>query len=163
MDKKEDEAMNVNPFTKFEKDWALLTAGTEERYNSMTIGWGSLGTVWNKDVLTVYVRPDRYTWEFLRDNEYFTVSFFPESCREALAIMGQMSGRDGDKAAAAGLMPRALPQGITFKEAAETFVCKKIYMAPMAYEDVPPVAQRIYQNGIEPHWIIMGEVVDYLT
>ena len=155
--------MNVNPFTKFEKDWALLTAGTEERYNSMTIGWGSLGTVWNKDVLTVYVRPDRYTWEFLRDNEYFTVSFFPESCREALAIMGQMSGRDGDKAAAAGLMPRALPQGITFKEAAETFVCKKIYMAPMAYEDVPPVAQRIYQNGIQPHWIIMGEVVDYLT
>ena len=163
MDKKEDEAMNVNPFTKFEKDWALLTAGTEERYNSMTIGWGSLGTVWNKDVLTVYVRPDRYTWEFLRDNEYFTVSFFPESCREALAIMGQMSGRDGDKAAAAGLTPRVLPQGITFKEATETFVYKKIYMAPMAYEDVPPVAQRIYQNGIEPHWIIMGEVVDYLT
>ena len=155
--------MNVNPFTKFEKDWALLTAGTEERYNSMTIGWGSLGTVWNKDVLTIYVRPDRYTWEFLRDNEYFTVSFFPESCREALAIMGQMSGRDGDKAAAAGLTPRVLLQGITFKEAAETFVCKKIYMAPMAYEDVPPVAQRIYQNGIEPHWIIMGEVVDYLT
>ena len=155
--------MQVNPFTKFEKDWALLTAGTEERYNSMTIGWGSLGTVWNKDVLTVYVRPDRYTWEFLRDNEYFTVSFFPESCREALAIMGQMSGRDGDKAAAAGLTPRILPQGITFKEATETFVCKKIYMAPMAYEDVPPVAQRIYQNGIKPHWIIMGEVVDYLT
>ena len=155
--------MNVNPFTKFEKDWALLTAGTEERYNSMTIGWGSLGTVWNKDVLTVYVRPDRYTWEFLRDNEYFTVSFFPESCREALAIMGRMSGLDGDKAAAAGLTPRVLPQGITFKEATETFVCKKIYMAPMAYEDVPPVAQRIYQNGIEPHWIIMGEVVDYLT
>ena len=155
--------MQVNPFTKFEKDWALLTAGTEERYNSMTIGWGSLGTVWNKDVLTVYVRPDRYTWEFLRDNEYFTVSFFPASCREALAIMGQMSGRDGDKAAAAGLTPRILPQGITFKEATETFVCKKIYMAPMAYEDVPPVAQRIYQNGIEPHWIIMGEVVDYLT
>ena len=155
--------MLVNPFTKFEKDWALLTAGTEERYNSMTIGWGSLGTVWNKDVLTVYVRPDRYTWEFLRDNEYFTVSFFPESCREALAIMGQMSGRDGDKAAAAGLTPRVLPQGITFKEATETFVCKKIYMAPMAYEDVPPVAQRIYQNGIKPHWIIMGEVVDYLT
>ena len=155
--------MNVNPFTKFEKDWALLTAGTEERYNSMTIGWGSLGTVWNKDVLTVYVRPDRYTWEFLRDNEYFTVSCFPESRREALAIMGRMSGRDGDKAAAAGLTPRILPQGITFKEATETFVCKKIYMAPMAYEDVPPVAQRIYQNGIEPHWIIMGEVVDYLT
>ena len=155
--------MQVDPFTKFEKDWALLTAGTAEHFNSMTIGWGSLGTVWNKDVLTVYVRPDRYTWQFLRDNPRFTVSFFPESCRQALLLMGQMSGRDGDKVAAAGLTPRFLPQGITFEEASETFVCEKIYMAPMAYEDVPPVAKRIYQNGVEPHWIIMGEVVDRLS
>ena len=154
--------MQVDPFTKFEKDWALLTAGTEDHFNSMTIGWGALGTVWNKDVLTVYVRPDRYTWRFLKDSDTFTVSFFPERCRQALTIMGTLSGRDGDKVAAAGLTPRFLPQGITFEEAAETFVCRKIYMAPMAYEDVPPVAQRIYQNGVRPHWIIMGEVAEYL-
>ncbi len=155
--------MQVDPFTKFEKDWALLTAGTEDHFNSMTIGWGALGTVWNKDVLTVYVRPDRYTWQFLKDSDTFTVAFFPERCRKALTIMGTLSGRDGDKVAAAGLTPRFLPQGITFEEAAETFVCRKIYMAPMAYEDVPPVAQRIYQNGVQPHWIIMGEVVDRLS
>ncbi len=154
--------MQVDPFTKFEKDWALLTAGTPDHFNSMTIGWGSLGTVWNKDVLTVYVRPDRYTWQFLKDSDTFTVSFFPERCRQALTIMGTLSGRDGDKVAAAGLTPRFLPQGITFEEAAETFVCRKIYMAPMAYEDVPPVAQRIYQNGVQPHWIIMGEVAEHL-
>lgn len=154
--------MLVNPFTKFEKDWALLTAGTEGHYNSMTIGWGALGTVWNKDILTVYVRPDRYTWAFMKEYPTFTVSFFPESCREALSIMGRLSGRDGDKVAAAGLTPRFLERGVTFREASETFVCEKIYMAPMAYEDVPPVAQRIYQNGIEPHWIIMGEVVEHL-
>ena len=155
--------MQVDPFTKFEKDWALLTAGKEDHFNSMTIGWGALGTVWNKDVLTVYVRPDRYTWQFLKDSDTFTVAFFPERCRKALTIMGTLSGRDGDKVAAAGLTPRFLPQGITFEEAAETFVCRKIYMAPMAYEDVPPVAQRIYQNGVQPHWIIMGEVVDRLS
>ena len=154
--------MQVDPFTKFEKDWALLTAGTPDHFNSMTIGWGALGTVWNMDVLTVYVRPDRYTWQFLKDSDTFTVSFFPEHCRQALTIMGTLSGRDGDKVAAAGLTPRFLPQGITFEEAAETFVCRKIYMAPMAYEDVPPVAQRIYRNGVQPHWIIMGEVAEYL-
>ena len=154
--------MQIDPFTIFEKDWALLTAGTKEHFNSMTIGWGSLGTVWNKDVLTVYVRPDRFTWQFLKDSDWFTVSFYPESCREALTVMGRMSGRDGNKAAAAGLTPRFLPQGITFQEANETFVCQKIYMAPMAYEDVPPVAQRIYQNGVQPHWIIMGEVMERL-
>ena len=155
--------MQVDPFTKFEKDWALLTAGIRERYNSMTIGWGSLGTVWNKDVLTVYVRPDRYTWQFLKDSDVFTVAFFPESFREALALMGRLSGRDGDKAAAAGLTPLVLPEGVTFSEATETFVCRKIYMAPMAYEDVPPVAKKIYQNGIQPHWIIMGEVLEHLV
>lgn len=154
--------MQVDPFTKFEKDWALLTAGTAEHFNSMTIGWGSLGTVWNKDVLTVYVRPDRYTWEFLRDNDHFTVAFFPERCRGALTLMGRASGRDGDKVAAAGLTPRTLKEGVTFAEATETFVCQKIYMAPMAYEDVPPVAQKIYQNGVQPHWIIMGEVMEHL-
>ena len=87
--------MQVDPFTKFEKDWALLTAGTEGHFNSMTIGWGALGTVWNKDVLTVYVRPDRYTWQFLKDSDTFTVAFFPERCRKALTIMGTLSGRDG--------------------------------------------------------------------
>ncbi len=152
--------MQVDPFTKFDQDWGLLTAGTQERFNGMTISWGSMGTIWHKSILTVYVRPDRYTWQFLKDTDIFTVSFYPESCRQALTVMGTLSGRDGDKAAAAGLTPRFLPQGVTFSEARETFVCRKIYMAPMAYEDVPPEAQRIYQNGIKPHWIIMGEVVD---
>ena len=155
--------MNVNPFTKFEKDWALLTAGTADHFNSMTIGWGALGTVWNRDVLTVYVRPDRYTWQFMKDSDTFTVSFFPESCRPALLLMGRLSGRDGDKAAAAGLTPRVLPEGVTYEKASETFVCKKIYMAPMAYKDVPPYAQKIYQNGVEPHWIFMGEVMAHLS
>ena len=67
------------------------------------------------------------------------------------------------QAAAAGLTPRVLPEGVTYEEASETFVCKKIYMAPMAYEDVPPYAQKIYQNGIEPHWIFMGEVMAHLS
>ena len=151
--------MNMDPFTKFDQDWGLLTAGTPERFNSMTISWGAMGTVWNKDVIIVFVRPDRYTWQFMNDSDTFTVSFYPEACRQALMHMGTASGRDGDKAAAAGLTPRFLPRGISYEQASETFVCKKIYMAPMAYEDVPPEAQRIYQNGVEPHYIIMGEVL----
>ncbi len=154
--------MQVDPFTKFDQDWGLLTAGTREKYNGMTISWGSMGTIWHKSILTVYVRPDRYTWQFLKDSDTFTVSFYPESCRQALSLMGTLSGRDTDKTAAAGLTPRFLPRGVTFEEASETFVCRKIYMAPMAYEDVPPEAQRIYQNGVQPHWIIMGEVTAHL-
>ena len=154
--------MMIDPFTRFDRDWALLTAGSKDSYNGMAISWGSMGTIWHKSIITVYVRPDRYTWKFLKDSGTFTVSFYPEPCRSALTVMGTLSGRDTDKAAAAGLTPRFLPDGVTFEEASETFVCKKIYMAPMAYDDVPPEAQKIYQNGIEPHWIIMGEVTDRL-
>ena len=150
---------NINPFERFDRDWALVTAGRPEHFNSMTISWGSMGTIWGKSIITVYIRPDRYTWNFLRDSDTFTVSFYPEKNRGALLKMGSLSGRNTDKASASGLTPQILEEGITYAEASETFVCRKIYMAQMQYEDVPDVAKKIYQNGIRPHYIIMGEVI----
>lgn len=154
--------IHVNPFERFNSDWALVTAGTPERYNSMTISWGSMGTIWNKPIITVYVRPDRYTWRFLNENETFTVSFYPKRFRSALSKMGTLSGRDCDKASEAGLTPKALQVGMTFTEAEQTFVLKKLYMHKLDYDSVPEAAKRIYQNGIEPHYLIMGEVIEIL-
>ena len=63
-------------FRLFNDRWALVTAGNPENYNTMTIGWGSMGTIWGpphkgKQVVTVYVSPARYTHSYLEDNEYF--------------------------------------------------------------------------------------------
>jgi len=154
--------IRINPFERFNSDWALVTAGTPEHYNSMTISWGSMGTIWNKPVISVYVRPDRYTWRFLKENDTFTVSFFPAHCREALSKMGTLSGRDCDKIAEAGLTPKPVQGGMTFAEAEQTFVLKKLYMHELDYDSVPEAAKRIYQNGIEPHSLIMGEVTEIL-
>lgn len=152
-----------NPFERFNSDWALLAAGPAEKSNAMTISWGSMGTIWGKPILTVYVRPDRYTWGFLKDNDTFTVSFYPAQYRDALMTMGRTSGRDGDKAATAGLTVQPLDGGcVTFAEAAQTFVCKKLYMHQLDYDACPDVAKQIYQGGVEPHWLIMGEVLDVL-
>ena len=52
-----------------------------------------MGTLWSKPVVTVYVKPVRYTYGFMNDSEYFTVSFYPEEYRKALGIMGSQSGR----------------------------------------------------------------------
>ncbi|MBO4358576.1 MAG: flavin reductase [Erysipelotrichaceae bacterium] len=152
--------MLINPFEKFSKDWALVTAGDKDSFNSMTIAWGAMGTIWNKSVVTIYIRPDRYTFSFLEKNDYFTVSFYPESCRDTLRMLGTKSGRDSDKIKESGLTPVFLKNGITYREAYETFVCRKIYCAQMKYEDVPEEGKAIYQNGITPHYIIMGEVVN---
>ena len=99
---------NINPFTLFDRDWALLTAGSIERFNSMTISWGSLGTLWGKPIATVYVKPVRYTHNFMEESEYFTLGFFEEKYRSALMLMGSKSGRDTDKAAASGFTPEPL-------------------------------------------------------
>ena len=73
------ELFQVDAFHIFDKQWALVTAGTLKHYNTMTISWGGLGTLWSRPVATVYVKPIRYTYQFLEKNEYFTVSFFPEA------------------------------------------------------------------------------------
>ena len=150
--------ITTQPFAKFDNDWALVTAGSPSDFNTMTVSWGSMGTVWGRSVITVYIRPDRYTWKYLKENDSFTVSFYPEKYRSALELLGSVSGRDGDKVKQSGLTPQETDNAVTFAEAEETYVCEKIYMAEMKYEDVPPFAQKIYQNGIEPHYIVMGEV-----
>ena len=80
--------IRVDPFTLFDKHWALLTAGTADHFNTMTISWGMLGTLWNKPAATVYVRESRYTLPFMEDSDWFTISFFDESFKKDLGILG---------------------------------------------------------------------------
>ena len=54
----------------------LVTAGKIDNFNTMTIGWGMIGTIWRKKTFIVYVKPCRYTYSFMENNEYFTISFY---------------------------------------------------------------------------------------
>ena len=40
-------------------DWMLVTAGTREKFNTMTASWGGMGHLWNRNVAFVFVRPER--------------------------------------------------------------------------------------------------------
>ena len=153
------EKVSINPFTKFSKDWALVTAGTKEKFNSMTIAWGGMGTLWRTPVLQIFIRPNRYTFKFLEENEYFTVSFYDKKYKKALGIMGSKSGRDFDKVKLSGLTPKFLENGITYEEAVETYVCKKIYMNEMDKNKFPEKVSDMYKD--EPaHYVIFGELVN---
>ena len=158
------ESIQTNPFEKFSKEWALVTAGTKEKFNSMTIGWGTMGTLWSTPVVTVFVKPIRYTWQFLEKSDYFTVSFYDPKYKKALGIMGSKSGRDCDKVKEAGLTPKFLENGITFEEAKETYVCKKIYFEQFNREKIPKFAIEKYYEPAEdepPHYMIIGQLVKY--
>ena len=104
-------------FDLFDKGWALVTAGDMDSFNTMTISWGGLGTLWNRPVATVYVKPIRYTHNFMESNEYFTVSFFDTDYRADLATLGTLSGKDGDKVAKTQLTPVTVGESVSFKEA----------------------------------------------
>ena len=144
---------NVNSFGIFDKEWALLTAGTEQRFNAMTISWGGLGTLWGKPIVTVYVKPIRYTHDFMEQNNFFTVSFYQKEHRRALELLGTLSGRDGDKVARAGLTPKALEYGMTFREARVTLVCKKIYCQELDTAQMPAEVVRAYYQRSSPHHV----------
>ena len=59
------ENLNMNAFKSIGKDWMLITSGNKEKFNTMTASWGSVGVLWNKNIATIFVRPQRYTFEFL--------------------------------------------------------------------------------------------------
>lgn len=118
---------NENPFKMIGKDWMLITAGKTDNYNTMTASWGGVGVLWNKNVATIYIRPQRYTKEFIDSNELFTLSVFNEEYRSALNFCGTKSGRDFDKAKETGLTPIDFEGTTAFNEAKFVLVCKKLY------------------------------------
>ncbi|MCR5203253.1 MAG: flavin reductase [Lachnospiraceae bacterium] len=153
---------NTDIFKQFDKKWALLTAGKEDNFNTMTISWGGLGTLWNKPVATVYVRESRLTHEYMDKEEYFTVSFYPESLKEILSVMGSKSGRDIDKMNYEGLTKVKAGESVSFKEAEVTLVCKKLYMGALDVSKMPEDVQKSAYAAGDPHDMYIGEVVDII-
>lgn len=151
-------SLDLDIFSRFQHKWALVCAGDENGYNAMAISWGGLGTIWERPAATVYVKPIRYTWQFLQKHDWFTVIFLPEELKKAVGIMGTRSGRDCDKAALAGLTPRYLDHGVTFAEAETTLVCRKIYSQDLTRDTMPADVIADYYTTEEPHTMFIGEV-----
>lgn len=166
-------------FDLFNKRWALVTAGNIKNYNTCTVGWGMMGNIWDlpgkRSSLEVFVHPARYTSEFLKKYDYFTVSFYSLKYKPALTYLGTHSGRDGDKVAKSKLTPEAFGDGVTFKEADLTFLCRKQYMHQLDKEGLsdeikkyyagrPKVYPNVSPDGTtdnwELHYAIIGEIVD---
>lgn len=155
--------LKINPFTMIGKQWMLITAGNESGFNTMTASWGGIGVLWGRNVVTCYVRPQRYTYEFMEKGDYFTLSFYSEEYRNALNICGSKSGRDIDKVAVTGLTPVYGEHGVYFEEAETVLICKKIY-----FQDFDP--KHFLDETIEGnypkkdyHRMYIGEIEKVLT
>ncbi|MGI6094917.1 MAG: flavin reductase [Lachnospiraceae bacterium] len=158
------ESMKLNPFQKIGKEWMLITAGDEKKSNTMTASWGGMGIMWGKNVVTVYLRPQRYTKKFVDANGMFTVSFLPEQYRKSLNVCGFISGRDAeDKWGQAGLHPYYVEGTTAVEEADLIFVCKKQYHQVLKPEcfDVKANDKKWYPNK-DYHEMYIAEIVKVL-
>ena len=118
--------LNKNVVDLFKNRWALVTAGDKDALNTMTVSWGAVGELWGKDMATLYIRPQRYTEEFLNKNDYLTVSFYPEDMKKQIhGVCGSKSGRDVDKVKECNLTPVFDEKAPYFNEAQTVLVCKK--------------------------------------
>ena len=121
-----------NAFDLIGKEWMLVTAGTEDKFNTMTASWGGVGILWNKPVAFLFIRPERYTHDFIEENDRLTLSFYGEEYRKALQLCGTKSGRDTDKVKECGFTPLKLESGaMTFAESRMTLDCRKLFKTEM--------------------------------
>ncbi len=156
--------ISENVIKLISRDWMLVTAGDESSYNTMTASWGSVGFMWGKPVAQCYVRPQRYTYEFMEKSDTYTLTFFPDGYKDALNLCGtKKSGRD------LSIKPET-PDGyysaksvdgcVSFKEAKLVLVLKKLYHQDMKKEafDEASIVSKDYPNG-DFHRIYIGEIL----
>ncbi|MCB0804475.1 MAG: flavin reductase [Bacteroidales bacterium] len=160
--------LNLNKFDEsvfhlIGKQWMLITAGTSDSFNSMTASWGGFGFLWNMPVAFIFIRPQRFTKEFVEKNDFFTLTFFEKKHKNKLTFSGSHSGRDYDKVKETGLNPVETNLGnIYFNEARLVFECKKLY-----FDDLKPdhfldrLISRNYPNE-DYHRMFVGKIVNGL-
>lgn len=153
-----------NVIDEFKNQLALVTARKKDgTFNFCTVAWGSIGELFSKDVVTIYVKPIRFTSTFLNEDDYFTVTFMPKEYLNDVLYCGSHTGKLVDKVKNTSLKPLILENGITFENCRRVYVCKKIYQDQ--FEKANFLDKAIidkYYKIEEEHNIYIGEIIEVL-
>lgn len=145
-------------------DWMLITAGDQQKCNTMTASYGGLGILFGKPVAHIYVRPERHTYSFLEKEDCFSLTFFNEEYRKQLQYCGKASGKNEDKIAACGFTTLFTEENTPyFKEARLTLICRKIYVQDLNKDLLlnEKAKQAVYGAG-GVHRMYVGEITDII-
>ena len=133
---------NINPFQRIGQDWMLISAEREGKVNTMTASWGMMGVFWGKNVVTVGIRPQRFTKEFVDAGEFFTLTFFDKISKVGFHVV------------------KTDEEQPTFEEGKMVFVCKKLMETQLNPEEFidPEVDGRWYPQK-DYHHMYTAEVI----
>lgn len=142
---------------------AFLTVKSNDKVNTMTIGWGQIGYQWKRPVFMVMVRKSRYTYELMENATEFTVSIpTDDKMKEALKICGTKSGRELDKIKECNLSLKESNKIETpiISDCKLQYECKIVYKQEMNNEFLDKeIDENMYSNG-DYHVLYYGEILD---
>lgn len=157
--------LEINPFTKIGKEWALVTAGSKKNANTMTVSWGGVGVLWGKNVAYIFVRDSRYTKEFIDQGDFFSVSFFGEKYRDALNYCGAHSGKDVENKIENAGLTLASAHGIPYLDEGNlVLLCQKMAAVPITEENfvMSKIKDKWYADD-DYHTMYVGEIIEVLS
>ena len=157
--------LKEHPFKLIGDDWGLVTVDTKEKVNMMTVSWGGVGIMWNKPVAFTFIRPQRYTFDYLENGEYFAISFLPDEYHDVHKICGSKSGRDIDKVKETGLTPVTDEKAPYFAESKVVLICRKMYGQSLNSDSVvdESVLSSYAPDGSDYHKMYISEIEKVLV
>ena len=88
----------LNDYKEVLPNGVFLTTKNGKEVNTMTMGWGTVGHIWNQNILMVPVRKSRHTHKLIENSDYFTVSVpLNSQLKKELQFCGSKSGRNYNK------------------------------------------------------------------
>lgn len=152
-----------NLFQMLGREWALVTVENPDtgKVNTMTVSWGGTGVLWGKDVVSIFIRPQRYTHEFLEKTDFFTLSFY-DGMKGALTICGRQSGRSTNKIADAGLHLTGEKNYPWFEESKLVLCCKTLYRSAFNPAKMTTGIDETHYPAHDYHDVYIAEIVKVL-
>lgn len=125
----------VDAVNDIQTNWMLVTSQADGKSNTLLASWGALGSLWGRKAAFIFIRPSRYTNEFIEKSNRFTLTFF-DGYKKELNYLGTHSGRDEpDKVKTAGLTGIEVDGQPTFKEGRLVLICRNMYAEPIVREN----------------------------
>ena len=156
--------LECSPFDKIGKEWMLVTAGNEEKVNTMTASWGGMGVMWGKNAAFVVIRQSRYTKEFIDREGTFSLSFLGEKHRNMLKYLGTVSGRTEDKLKEAGV-EIDYQNGVPYVDQANlVLICRAMSATEIKPEEFldGEIDEKWYADK-DYHTLYIAEITDFLA
>jgi flavin reductase (DIM6/NTAB) family NADH-FMN oxidoreductase RutF len=139
----------------------LVTKGNDNKANIMTIGWGTIGSIWGRPTFIVLVRPSRYTYSRLEEVDEFTVNVPSKSLAKAALHCGTVSGRDHDKFKEMSLTETASQevQVPIIEECHINYECRSIHKNDLIPDVLDDVVKKQFYPECDFHRLYFGEIL----